>query len=116
MVVILSQSEFAYNYVKMPLEVWRHISEENIRTEKSITISTVPENFLQDSDILQNFVSRYEKFDILFLRWMYMKNWIECREKFRDITDKILGKLRLKFVKFEAKFLQISSANYQNFK
>lgn len=56
--MVLSGSTLVYNYLRIPLDIWKHISEKDILVGNCLTLNTIPEHFLQDSEILQNFVSR----------------------------------------------------------
>lgn len=57
--MVLSQSSLMYDYVRIPLEIWKHVSKEDVVMRSCLTLNTISENFLQDNDILKNFVSRY---------------------------------------------------------
>ena len=59
LLISLSRSPFVYDYVRIPLEMWKYVGPEEVVTKNCLTLNTISEYFLQDCDILQNVVSRY---------------------------------------------------------
>lgn len=59
LLVIVSQCTLLYNYIRIPLEVWKHVTMDDVNVSNGIMLNSLPESFLQDKEILQNFVLRY---------------------------------------------------------
>ncbi|KAK7570771.1 hypothetical protein V9T40_010138 [Parthenolecanium corni] len=73
LLLVLSRSDLIYNYVRIPLEIWKHVPESHVIMGNCLTLNTIPEHFLQDSDILRNFVSR-----LMFIGWNSRLQFEEC--------------------------------------
>ncbi|XP_065225356.1 huntingtin isoform X2 [Planococcus citri] len=73
LLIVLSQSTSVYNYLRIPLEVWRHVSIDDVTVGSCISLNSLPESFLQDREIMQNFVSR-----LTLIGWNNRLQFEEC--------------------------------------